>query len=130
MYGALVLRISRTLERADAMEPRKKNMKQRHLSDVEKFAKRLNLRTARGLVKLARSPKSEDADRLAETAINSRYTACANCSEVFSSGIRTSSQRAVGAVGQGCGESLATSITAARRGPRHVAFGTSAGTCV
>ncbi|MGR7027246.1 hypothetical protein [Geodermatophilus sp. URMC 62] len=49
--------------------------------------------------------------------------------EVFSPGIRTSLKGTVGAAGQGCGESLATSITAARRGSRHVALGTSAGTC-
>ncbi len=69
MYGALMLRISRTSERADATEPKKKNTEQRHLSDVEEFADRLDLRTAQGLVKLARSAKPEDADYLAETAM-------------------------------------------------------------
>ena len=49
--------------------------------------------------------------------------------EVFSPGIRASSKGAVGTAGQGGGKSLATSITAARRGSRHVALGTSAGTC-
>src|SRR4028119_2179974 len=59
MYGALVLRISRTSERADATEPKKKTTEQRHLSDAEEFADRLDLRTAQGLVKLARSAKPE-----------------------------------------------------------------------
>jgi hypothetical protein len=38
--------------------------------------------------------------------------------EVFSPAIRTSSKGAVGAADQGCGQPLATSTTAARRGSR------------